>query len=109
VPAPTADATPTTLGVEGTGVASAGGAPMALPGEPGIEGFGPARAALSAGGDADQLATDSVELAAGQEPRREPAASAQRARDRWSLVPLGGALLLVLVTSAYDLRGRRRW
>jgi hypothetical protein len=55
------------------------------------------------------------DLAAGpavhQAPRSEgrSAASAQRAHDRWSLVSLGGALLLVMLTSAYDRRGRRRW
>lgn len=35
--------------------------------------------------------------------------AAQRRHDRWSLVPLALALALVIVSSAYDLRGRRRW
>jgi hypothetical protein len=47
------------------------------------------------------------QASSGLEPRSTVAA--QRAHDRWSLVSLGGALLLVLITSAYDLRGRRRW
>jgi hypothetical protein len=108
-PAPAADATPTTLagiglGVEGSAVAS-DGATLALAVEPGIEGFAPTRAMPSADGEG---VADAIELASGPD-RRDRSASGQRASDRWSLVPLVGALLLVMITSAYDLRGRRRW
>jgi hypothetical protein len=91
---------PPALGVEAS--TGPGGVGMhRSAGEDVVEAFAP-RAAT-----ADLAAPAAVHQARRGEARSE--ASPQRSHDRWSLVSLGGALLLVMVTSAYDLRGRRRW
>jgi len=69
---------------------------------PVVETFAPQRDVSGLGGAA------ALHQPGGSAEPRSSAAS-QRAQDRWSLLSLGGALLLVMLTSAYDLRGRRRW